>query len=137
VDYLVDSNVLSEPIHATPARSVIDWLTRHEFSAVVTPIILGELEFGILRLPAGKRRTRLTEWFAAGPRNMRILDVDRETARIWATLTATLAAKGRTMPTADGLIAASALQHGLTLATRNIRDYRYAGVRLVNPFADR
>jgi toxin FitB len=134
VKFLVDANVLSEPTKQHPAKSVVDWLERHETDLVVNPIILGELEYGILLMPAGRRRTRLANWFSEGTANLRVLELDRETAQIWAGILADLRRKGRAMPIKDSLIAATALQHQLTVATRNTSDYRYSGVRLINPF---
>jgi predicted nucleic acid-binding protein len=113
---------------------VLDWLSRQETQLAVNPIVVGELEYGILLLPAGRRRTRLLNWFETGAAALRVLELDRETAHIWASLLAKLKRKGRAMPIKDSLIAATALQHRLTVATRNIIDYRYAGVRCENPF---
>jgi len=134
VDYLVDANILSEPTKAHPTPCVVEWLRRKERSVVVNPIILGELESGILRLPAGRRRTRLRQWFADAVAGLPVLDIDADTAGVWAELLAELNRKGRAMPLKDSLIAATARQHDLTVATRNISDYRHAGVALVNPF---
>ena len=68
--YLVDANVLSEPTRATPHAAVLDWLREHERDIVVDPIILGEVRFGILLLPRGKRRARLEQRFASGMRRL-------------------------------------------------------------------
>lgn len=133
--FLVDANVLSEPTKQAPSARVIQWLREHEARLVVNPIILGEIEYGILLLPAGKKRTRLLAWFAAGVQRMRSLDFDTSTASAWAALLARLRRKGQAMPIKDSLIAATALAHGLTVATRDAADYRNAGVPLVNPFA--
>jgi toxin FitB len=132
--FLVDANVLSEATKATPSQAVLDWLGRQETQLAVNPIIVGELEYGILLLPAGRRRRRLLNWFETGAAALRVLELDRETAHIWATLLASLKRKGHAMPIKDSLIAATALQHGLTVATRNTSDYRYTGVRCENPF---
>jgi toxin FitB len=135
VKYLVDADVLSEVTKPTPAPHVVEWLRKNDRELAVNPIILGELEFGILLLPAGQRRRRLTEWFESGAANLNVLEIDSETAAVWAKLLADLRRKGRAMPIKDSLIAASAKQHSLAVATRNVTDYRAAGVRIVNPFA--
>lgn len=132
--YLVDTNVLSEPTKPHPVTSAVDWLARNEGQLTVNPIILGELELGILLLPAGRRRTRLTAWFAQGVHRFRVLELDADTAAIWSRLLAELKRKGRAMPIKDSLIAATARQHRLTVVTRNEADYKYAGVSLLNPF---
>ena len=134
MNYLVDANVLSEATKPQPAAAVVDWLRRHERRLVVNPIILGELEYGILLLPSGRRRMRLEKWFSGGMRRLRVLDFDADTAKVWAGLLAELKRKGRAMPLKDSLIAATARQYRLTVATRNVRDYDHTGVALVNPF---
>jgi predicted nucleic acid-binding protein len=90
-----------------------------------------------LLLPAGKRRTRLVKWFADGVKHLAVLEIDDGTAHVWAQLLAGMKRKGRAMPIKDSLIAATALQHGLVLATRNVDDYRHCGVQMVNPFGHR
>jgi toxin FitB len=134
VQYLVDANVLSEATKPRPAPETIEWLRDNDAEIVVNPIILGELQYGILQLPAGKRRTRLEQWFAGGLKRLHVLDLDSETADIWARLLAELKRKGRSMPVKDSLIAATARQHGLTVATRNTSDFRHAGIKAINPF---
>ena len=134
VKYLADANVLSEAAKPRPDAAVVDWLGRHESEIVVNPIVLGEVRYGILKLPAGKRRTRLQHWFEKGVATLGVLAIDAVTAIHWATLLAELKAKGRAMSVTDSLIAASARQHGLTVATRNVVDFRHAGVPIENPF---
>lgn len=133
--FLVDANVLSEATKPEPDPRVLLWLRENEREIVVNPVVLGELEYGILLLPAGRRRTRLQQWFADGLRLIRVLDFDAETASVWAQLLARLKKKGLAMPVKDSLIAATALAHGLTVTTRNTADYRNAGMPLVDPFA--
>lgn len=132
--FVVDANVLSEATKAAPNQRVVNWLRRNESELVVNPIVLGEIEYGILLLPAGKRRTRLLEWFAQGVQRMRSLDLDARAATAWAGLLARLKKKGAAMPIKDSLIAATAIANGLSVATRDVEDYRNAGVPLVNPF---
>lgn len=132
--FLVDADVLSEPTKARPELRVLDWLRKNEADLVVNPIVLGEIEYGILLLPSGKKRTRLHEWFEQGIARMRAVDLDARTASAWAHLIADLRRAGRAMPVKDSLIAASAHAHGLTVATRNVAHFRFAGVPLVNPF---
>ena len=132
--YLVDANILSEPTKHAPAAAVVAWLRANERDLAVNPIILGELEYGILLLPQGRRRARLEQWFAQGLERLRILDFGAATAFAWARLLARLKKRGLAMPIKDSLIAATALEHGLAVATRNVTDFRAAGVPLVNPF---
>jgi toxin FitB len=136
VKYLADANVLSEPTKPTPNPRVIAWLRTHESEIAVDPIILGELRFGILILPKGKKRTALERWFAAGIDDLDCLPWEADTGLQWAELLARLRSIGKAMPIKDSLIAATAILHGLVVATRNRADFANAGVRIVDPFAD-
>ena len=133
--YLVDANVLSEPTKPTPDQRVVAWLRAHEPDIAVDPVILGELRFGILILPRGRKRTSLERWFDAGVGRLQCLPWDVETGLKWAELLAHLRAAGKAMPIKDSLIAATAVVHSLAVATRNRADFVNAGVRIVNPFA--
>jgi toxin FitB len=135
VIYLVDANVLAEPTKAKPAAKAIDWLRQNELGLAVDPIILGEIRFGILLLPAGKRRRRLETWFDDVVANITCLPWGADIGLRWAKLLADLRLAGKAMPIKDSLIAATALVHGLTIATRNQADFRVVGVKLLNPFA--
>ena len=134
MNFLVDANILSEPTKPQPCPSVVDWLRTNEAELTVNPIVLGELEYGILLLPTGRRRTRLQRWFAEGIRRIQVLEFDAATASAWAHLLARLKQTGLAMPVKDSQIAATALHHDLVVATRNVADYRNAGVSVVNPF---
>lgn len=135
--HLVDANVLSEATKPVPDPRVVDWLRAHERDLAVDPIILGELRFGILLLPRGRKRAALERWFDAGVQRLHCLAWESDTGLRWAELLARLRSTGRTMPIKDSLIAATALLHGLTVATRNVEDFSKAGVPTVNPFSQR
>ena len=132
--YLVDANVLSEPTKPTPEPRLVEWLRTHEPDIAVDPVILGELRFGILILPKGKKRTALERWFDAGAGRLHCLPWDADTGLKWAELLARLRKNGKTMPIKDSLIAATAVVHGLAVATRNLIDFAKAGVQVVDPF---
>jgi predicted nucleic acid-binding protein len=132
--YLVDANILSEATKPSPSVPVVDWLRAHERDLVVDPIIIGEIRFGILLLPRGKRRALLERWFDGGVRRLHCLPWDRRTGLRWAELLADLRRSGRAMPIKDSLTAASALVHGLTVATRNVEDFTKARVEVFDPF---
>lgn len=132
--YLVDANVLSEPTKPSPHSAVVEWLRRNERDLAVDPIILGEVRFGILLLPKGKRRRSLERWFDGGVQRLLCLPWEAEAGMRWAALLADLRRAGRTMPIKDSLIATTALVHDLVVATRNGADFRKAGVEIVDPF---
>jgi toxin FitB len=132
--YLVDANVLSEPTRPAPSSKVVDWLSANEQDIVVDSMILGELYIGILGLPRGRKRTQLEQWFDALVRTIDCLPWDATIARRWALLVVDLKRRGEPLPLLDGMIAATALHHDLTIATRNTRDFKRAGVKVLNPF---
>lgn len=132
--YLADANILSEPTKPAPDARVVSWLQRNEREIVVDPIILGELRFGILILPKGRHRTALERWFDEGVDGLECLSWDAATGLRWAQVLAELRAAGRQMPIKDSMIAATALVHDLTIATRNVSDFRAAGAQVVDPF---
>ena len=134
--YLVDANVLSEPTRPSPQTSVVAWLRRHERDMAVDPVILGEIRYGILLLPRGRKRARLERWFGEGVRGLHCLAWEAETGLRWAELLARLRRSRRAMPVKDSLIAASALTHSLTIVTRNVTDFERSGCSVVSPFAD-
>jgi predicted nucleic acid-binding protein len=84
VKYLVDANVLSEPTKPAPDPRVVAWLRANEPEIAVDPVILGELRFGILILPKGRKRAALERWFDAGVGRLHCLNWDAETGLKWA-----------------------------------------------------
>src|SRR5260370_1178482 len=136
--FLIDTNVLSEYNRSGgPDAGVKRWLeTTDRSSQYVSVITLAEIQKGIELLAAGKRRVELEQWLKqdleawfAG----RILPVDRQVARRWASLVVQGLRVGRPLPTIDSLIAATALAYDLTMVTRNVRDF--AGTAApVNPW---
>ncbi len=105
------------------------------FLSVLT---VGELSRGITLLAAGRYKNVLRQWLLALEEDYadRILGIDSETARIWGELTASAQARGRTVPASDGMIAATAIRHGLHVMTRNVADFVDTGAMLLNPWLD-
>ena len=133
--YLVDANVISEPTKPLPDPKAVNWLSANERNLVVDPVVLGEVFAGILALPGGRKRDRLEQWFRAVVQTIECLPWDGAVALRWARLVVELRAKGQKVPVLDSMIAATALENGLTVATRNVRDLQKTGVKVVNPFA--
>jgi predicted nucleic acid-binding protein len=134
VTYLVDANVLSEPTRPAPNGKVVDWLSTNERNLVVDSIVLGELCIGVYSLPTGRKTASLERWFDGVTRTLDCLPWDAAAARRWAKLVVELKRKGRVLPLLDAMIAATALEHGLAVATRNVSHFEPAGVKTVDPF---
>ena len=132
--YLIDANVRSEPTKPRPDSKVVGWLTAHEGDFVVDSIVLGELSFGILALPKGRKRVQLEEWFNAVVSAIECLSWDAAVSLCWAGLLVGLKKKGITLPVLDTTIAATALEHNLTVVTHNVRDFQGTSVKVLNPF---
>jgi toxin FitB len=135
VTYLVDANVLSEATKPIPDAKVTKWLRDNEREIVVDPIILGEIQFGVVLLPGSRRRRRLQRWFELGVKRIHCVPWEAASGLRWAKLLADLRAAGEAMLIKDSLIAATALIHGLTVVTRNVRDFQKTGLKIVDPFA--
>jgi predicted nucleic acid-binding protein len=132
--YLVDANVLSEPTKPAPDAKAVGWLSANEGNFVVDSIVLGEICLGVAGLPSGRKRARLEQWFERLTEVIECLPWDAAISRRWARLVVELRRKGYAMPLLDGMIAATALEHDLTVATRNVHDFQKAGVKIVDPF---
>ena len=135
--YLLDTCVLSELVKSTPEPKVVNWVdTQADESLFISSITLAELLKGIARLQDSQRKTALTEWVSKIRAEMseRILAFESSTAEYWATMCATAEKSGTTLSAFDSMIAATALEHGLIIATRNTRDFEAAPVMLMNPW---
>ena len=133
--FLVDANVLCEPTRPAPSPKAIAWLEAHEREIVVDAVVLGEISAGVLSLPAGRKRERLETWLEAVAGLVECVPWDAAVARRWGRLVAESRRKGRILPLLGSMIAATALHHGFVVATRNVADFRKAGVEVVDPFA--
>jgi len=132
--YLVDANVLSEPTKDMADSKVVAWLNANESNLVVDSIIIGQLLIGILALPRGRKRDRLEQWYESLVETIDCIPWDATVSQRWAALLVELKRKGKTVTLRDGMIAATALQHDLIVATRNTRDFQKTGVKTFNPF---
>lgn len=112
------------------------WLRENERKLYVTTITFGELRRGIEGLPNGSRKTKLKNWLHAlcDCMKRRVLAYNTSSAHVWGQLKAKWGAAGLMVPTLDSQIAAIAERHGLTIATRNTRDFMKTGVKVLNPF---
>ena len=124
--FLLDTCVISELTRKLPTRHVVEWIgSQDELQLFLSVITLGEIERGIDKLSQGRKKETLRQWLAGDlPRRFagRVLPIDAETALRWGEISAEAEGKGRPVPVLDGLMAATALVHGLTLVTRNTAD---------------
>lgn len=134
---LLDTCVISETARKGGARHVRDRVAslRSE-ETFVSVITLGEITNGIARLASSRKKTALEEFLQHLERDFedRVLEVGIETARIWGETTAEARSRGKVVPPLDGLIGATAIEHGLHLMTRNVGDFEEFGVRIINPW---
>lgn len=134
---LIDTNVLSEARKPDGHAMVKRLLAAAEPDDLFISVIsIGEITHGIARLPPGTKRRELEAWLGMTERHFadRILAIDRDIAQLWGEITAKAAHSGRKLHAADGMIAATALHHGLRIMTRNTKDYEATGVLLSNPW---
>ncbi len=134
----MDTCVVSELVRPAPVQALVDWINNQpEERLFMSVLTLGELRKGIDRLPEGTKRTRLEIWLDSDLRIRfagRWLPVDEEVAERWGLIAANTASEGLTLPVIDGLIAATALTHGMTVVTRNSADMAGTDVPILNPW---
>jgi tRNA(fMet)-specific endonuclease VapC len=132
--YLLDTNVVSEPLRPQPSSSVVRRLRRHEDEIAIPSVVWHELRFGVERLPVSRRRDTIERYLqdVVLP-TIPILDYDRHAAEWHARERSRLVARGETPPFADGQIAAIARTQGLIVVTFNEDDFRrFQGLRVLN-----
>ena len=136
--YLLDTNCVSEVVRVKPDPRVIGWLeTADESLLYLSVLTLGEIRKGVASLPQSKRRTSLESWLNTEMRvrfSTRILSIDAKIADRWGMLAAAAKGKGRALSIIDGLLAATALQHNLTVVSRNEADFAGVPVQVLNPW---
>jgi predicted nucleic acid-binding protein len=137
--FLIDTNCISELAHDNPDRRVANWmLATDETLLHLSVLSLGEIRKGAAAaLPQSKRRAQLENWLELDLHTRfagRILSVDATIADRWGWLAADARRRGRALPVIDGLLAATALQHNLTIVSRNVADFGSARVPVLNPW---
>jgi predicted nucleic acid-binding protein len=136
--FLVDTNVPSELTRPSPDVRVRDWVDAQDNASLHLSVVsVGEIRKGFSLLPQSKRREQLERWFEQYLLPLfgeRILAVTQAVGNRWGLLSAECQLRGTPLNTADGLIAATALEHNLTIVTRNVKDFDRLGVAIVNPW---
>lgn len=121
--YLLDTNVVSEWVKPVPDPAVMAKFSRHQAACAVSAPTLQELAFGFSRLPPSRRRDHLEHWLTGLAQRLPVLAFDAQAAWWLGVERARQAQQGRTLPYVDGEIAAVAVTAGLTLVTRNLKDF--------------
>ena len=138
--FLLDTNIISELVKPRPEPSVIAWIEGTDESLFYLSVMtLGEIRRGIAALPQSRRRAALEAWLDKDLRARfegRILVIDHEVADRWGLLSAVARNSGIALPVIDGLLAATALEHNLTLVTRDTGQIPTMGVAVFNPWHD-
>jgi predicted nucleic acid-binding protein len=136
--FLLDTNIPSEMTRPRPQPSVIGWLDDADDGQLYFSVVsLGEILKGVTLVSESKRRRQLQEWLDETLRPWfegRILPVNQPIAERWGVLAGQCQMKGRPLKVGDGLIAATALEHDLTVVTRNVKDFASLGVTVFNPW---
>ena len=136
--FLLDTNCISEIVRLKPEPRVMDWMEAVDEALLYLSVLtLGEIRKGLAGLPHSKRRTRLETWLEVELQarfSGRILAIDGAVADRWGLLAADAKRKGKALSTIDGLLAATALRHNLTIVSRNISDLANTRVPVLNPW---
>jgi predicted nucleic acid-binding protein len=136
--FLLDTNIPSELTRPYPEASVVQWLEEADDRLLyISVVTLGEILKGITTLPESNRRRKLQKWLAETLRPWfkgRILPVSEPIAERWGMIAGKCKLKGRPLKVEDGLIAGTALEHGLTVVTRNVKHFQGLGVTVFDPW---
>lgn len=136
--FLLDTCVVSELVARRPDLGVVQWVDSVvEENLFLSAIAVGEIKKGIEKLAVSSRRSTLAEWLddeLLVRFQDRILPIDTAVMLVWGKLVADLEKRGKRMPAIDSLLAATALQGGLGLVTRNEDDFAHCGVTVINPW---
>ena len=137
--FLLDTNCISEVVRKKPDPLVLHWLDAADESILYLSVLtLGEIRKGVAGLPQSRRQTLLETWLELDLKSRfsgRILPIDRFIADRWGLLSAEAKRRGKSLSAIDGLLAATALHHNLTIISRNVDDFSGTQVPILNPWA--
>jgi predicted nucleic acid-binding protein len=138
MNYLLDTNVISELIAREPNQKVVDWIDSLDPETVYLSVItIGELRKGIEKLASSRRKDQLTTWLASDLLRRfanKMVAITIDVMLVWGELMRRLERDGKAIDAIDSLIAASVLEGQYTLVTRNEDDFQHTGVPIINPW---
>src|SRR5258708_714794 len=136
--FLLDTNCISELVRPKPEPRVIDWMeAADEAMLYLSVLTVGEIRKGLAGLAQGKRRTHLETWLEVELQARfagRVVPIDAAIAHRWGLIAAEAKRKGKSLSVIDGLLAATALHHNLTVVSRNVSDFMNTQVQVLNPW---
>lgn len=138
MSFLLDTCALCDPTYPRPNAGLRKWFgATPESATFISVLSIGEIRKGLERLKSAPKAVTIGAWLdhELMPRfDRRLLNVDLEVCNVWGSVCGKLSKLGRPQPVIDSLIAATAIAHGLTLVTRNVRDFADFDIELVNPW---
>ena len=138
--FLLDTNIPSETVRPAPDSRVAAWIEAQPLESLFVSVVsFGEWHKGLTLLPPSRRRAELQHWLDTRVRKLfsgRILPMTEAIAGRWGVLEGQRQLMGRPLHVPDAQIAATALEHRLTLVTRNVKDFESIGVTILNPWVD-
>ena len=139
MNFLLDTNVISEPKQKRPSKRVLEWLDAQDESKLYLSVLtLGEIKKGITRLESGKKKATLEKWLEQlrSRFSRRILPITEKTFLAWGKMYGEFERKGIVRPAFDSLLEATALEHDMIFLTRNVKNFHSSPVTILNPWAD-
>ena len=137
MNWLIDTDVLSQPAKKYGDPKVIAWLGKEKDRCYTSAVVIAQLAYWV-RTKQGRQRTALQMWLTrlVGAMQGRIHGFNVSVAHVWADQEKMLEDAGLRMPVEDGYIAATARKHRLTIVTGNDKDFRRPGLKVFNPFKE-
>ena len=136
--FLLDTNCISELVRTKPEPRVLAWMEAADEGVLYLSVLsLGEIRKGVAGLTQSRRRTQLETWLELDLQSRfagRVLPIDAQVADRWGVLSAEAKRKGRALSAIDGLLAATALHHNLTIVSCNVSDFASTQVPVLNPW---
>jgi predicted nucleic acid-binding protein len=138
--YLIDTCIISEFRKPIPEESVLKWFNACDENQIfISSLSIGEIHYGISRLPDGRKKNDLFMWFdqVITTFSGRIIPITDTTCTIWANMRAKAENNGVQLSVIDGLLAATAQEYSLIFVTRNVKDFVITGIQILNPWVEK